>query len=176
MRGKKQREGLAVKPISSTILNSYTNNQRPSNTSAQRYNTPKQQNSSNNVIERRSNFKKGFYCRNYGKEGHFQEECYKIVGYPVGHPLHGKYQPLKPVNKSTRAVNMLVGQEDTKTQASSSHSQATSQATNSHMSARMDQLQNQLNQVLLMLQNIRTISLKVYFHPAVLRFLDSLLL
>ncbi|GJZ45031.1 cysteine-rich receptor-like protein kinase 8 [Tanacetum coccineum] len=41
-----------------------------------------------------------------GKEGHFQEECYKIVGYPVGHPLHGKYQPPKPVKKSTRAVNM----------------------------------------------------------------------
>ncbi|GJT61778.1 retrovirus-related pol polyprotein from transposon TNT 1-94 [Tanacetum coccineum] len=43
----------------------------------------------------------------YRKEGHFQEECYKIVGYPVGHPLHGKYQPPKPVNKFTRIVNMV---------------------------------------------------------------------
>nr|GEU40228.1 cysteine-rich RLK (receptor-like protein kinase) 8 [Tanacetum cinerariifolium] len=25
-------------------------------------------------------------------EGHYQEECYKIVGYPVGHPLHGPKQ------------------------------------------------------------------------------------
>ncbi|GJS33586.1 DNA/RNA polymerases superfamily protein [Tanacetum coccineum] len=27
------------------------------------------------------------------EEGHTKEECYKIVGYPVGHPLHGKYRP-----------------------------------------------------------------------------------
>nr|GEX87796.1 cysteine-rich RLK (receptor-like protein kinase) 8 [Tanacetum cinerariifolium]GEY42297.1 cysteine-rich RLK (receptor-like protein kinase) 8 [Tanacetum cinerariifolium] len=92
------------------------------------------------VAKRKSNFKKGVYDGNYGKEGHFQEEYYKIVGYPVGHPLHGKYQPPKPVNKSTRTVNMVVGQEDSKSKALSSHSQVAAETSDRHVLARMDQL------------------------------------
>ncbi|GJZ75381.1 cysteine-rich receptor-like protein kinase 8 [Tanacetum coccineum] len=103
----------------------------------------------NTSTERRSNFRKGVYYGNCGKEGHFQEECYKIMGYLVGHPLHGKYQPPKTVNKSTRAVNLVVGQEDSKAQSS----QTAVQPSDKHVSARMDQLQNQINQVLLMMQN-----------------------
>ncbi|GKC95968.1 cysteine-rich receptor-like protein kinase 8 [Tanacetum coccineum] len=135
---EKQREGLTAKPTNSTIFNTYTNHSRPST-------------SYNNSTSRKSGFRKGVYCGNCGKEGHFQEECYKIVGYPVGHPLHGKYQPPKTVNKSTRTANLVVGQEDSKPQASPS--QTAIPASDTHVSARMDQLQNQIKQVLLMLQN-----------------------
>ncbi|GJT66196.1 cysteine-rich receptor-like protein kinase 8 [Tanacetum coccineum] len=134
---KKQREGLAAKPTTSTIFNTYTNHSRPStsyNNSTPRYNTQRPQNNPNpntssdrrnsfnpnTTAERRSNFMKGVYCENCGKEGHLQEECYKIVGYLIGHPLHGKYQPPKPTHKATRTVNLVVGQEDPKTQALSS--------------------------------------------------------
>ncbi|GKD98718.1 cysteine-rich receptor-like protein kinase 8 [Tanacetum coccineum] len=68
---------------------------------------------------RRSTFRLGVICRNCNKEGHTKEECYKLVGYPVGHPLHNKYQPPQrrtttPGNQSSnsqsssRAVNMTV--------------------------------------------------------------------
>nr|GEW39468.1 protein HOTHEAD-like [Tanacetum cinerariifolium] len=58
------------------------------------------------------------------KKGHYQEECYKIVRYPVGHPLHGKYQPPKVIrptqdNRLPRIVNMTIGQDNSRPQASS---------------------------------------------------------
>ncbi|GJW59289.1 retrovirus-related pol polyprotein from transposon TNT 1-94 [Tanacetum coccineum] len=134
---EKQRERLTTKSTTSTIFNTYTNYSRTStssNNSAPRYNAQRQQNNPNpntssdrrsgfnpnTTAERRSNFKKGVYCGRCGKEGHFQEECYKLVGYPVGHPLYGKYQPPKPAHKATRTANLVVGQEDPKTQALSS--------------------------------------------------------
>jgi hypothetical protein len=52
--------------------------------------------------------------------------------------------------KSARAVNMVMGQDDTYRASTSAQVAAPSDA---HVSAMMDQLQNQLNQVLLMLQN-----------------------
>ncbi|GJU88477.1 cysteine-rich receptor-like protein kinase 8 [Tanacetum coccineum] len=162
---EKQRERLSIKSTNSTIFNTYTSHSRPStsfNSSTPRYNPQRPQNSPNpntssdnrrngfnpnTLTERKRNFRKGVYCRNYGKEGHFQEECYKIMGYLVGHPLHGKYQPPKTVKKSARIVNLVVGQEDPKAQTS----QTAIQPSDTHVSARMDLLQNQINQVLLML-------------------------
>nr|GEZ62247.1 cysteine-rich RLK (receptor-like protein kinase) 8 [Tanacetum cinerariifolium] len=96
---EKQRETSNPKHQTSTILNSYTNQARPSTSNPQRCNPPRPSTSSNNLdrrnvtvpntsYERKSTFRKGVYYGNYGKEGHYQEECYKIVGYPVGHPLH----------------------------------------------------------------------------------------
>ncbi|GKG06617.1 hypothetical protein Tco_0329586, partial [Tanacetum coccineum] len=50
-------------------------------------------------------------CQN---EGHYQSECYQLVGYPVGHPLHGKFKPRNSgQNRTTKfkpsAVNMVTG-------------------------------------------------------------------
>ncbi|GJW43204.1 cysteine-rich receptor-like protein kinase 8 [Tanacetum coccineum] len=126
---EKQREGIAPKSTSSTILNNYSNrNNAPNNHNHPKYNVPNTPNSrftpqmlTQASFERRSNFRNGVYYGNYGKEGHLQEECYKIVGYSIGHPLYRKVQPTKQF-KATKAVNM------------------------------MDQLQNQINQVLLILQ------------------------
>ncbi|GJT35500.1 retrovirus-related pol polyprotein from transposon TNT 1-94 [Tanacetum coccineum] len=70
-----------------------------------------------NQSEKRSNFRKGIICGNCCKEGHHSEECYKIVGYHVGHPLHGKYKPPSQRNNVTRSVNL------TQTSASAGNSQ-----------------------------------------------------
>ncbi|GKC58716.1 cysteine-rich receptor-like protein kinase 8 [Tanacetum coccineum] len=142
---EKQIEGSNPKHTTATILNSYKNQSRPSTSYSQRF-TPQRQSSSNNnsdmrttvnpntSFERRNAFRKAVYCGNYGKEGHYQAECYKMVGYPVGHPIHEKYQQPK-VNKPNFDNIALRTNND------------------GHVSARMDQLQNQLNQVLLMLEN-----------------------
>nr|GEV24800.1 retrovirus-related Pol polyprotein from transposon TNT 1-94 [Tanacetum cinerariifolium] len=76
----------------------------------------------------RSTFRPRVYCTNCSKEGHNNDECYKLKGYPIGHPLHGKYKP--PVARSEKS--------------STSGTDA--------VFMRMDQLQNQLNQVMLMMQ------------------------
>ncbi|GJW36219.1 cysteine-rich receptor-like protein kinase 8 [Tanacetum coccineum] len=110
---EKQREGIAPKSTSSTILNNYSNrNNAPNNHNHPKYDVPNTPNSrftpqslAQASFERKSNFRNGVYCRNCGKEGHFQEECYKIVGYPIGHPLYEKVQPTKQF-KATKAVNM----------------------------------------------------------------------
>nr|GEY64050.1 cysteine-rich RLK (receptor-like protein kinase) 8 [Tanacetum cinerariifolium] len=99
-RVEKQREDIAHKSTSSTILNSYTSKYASQNNhSYPKHNVPNTPNSrftsqrpAQTGFERRSNFRKGVYCGNYGKEGHLQEECYKIIRYPVGHPLYGKVQ------------------------------------------------------------------------------------
>ncbi|GKE66969.1 cysteine-rich receptor-like protein kinase 8, partial [Tanacetum coccineum] len=115
---EKQREGIAPKLATTMILNSYSNNYKfnaANNSNSQRYTVPNTQNSRSTSqrptqggYERRSIFKKGVYCGNYGKEGHLQEECNKIVRYPVGHPLYGKVQPAKqskPRQDYRRTVN-----------------------------------------------------------------------
>ncbi|GJR33311.1 cysteine-rich receptor-like protein kinase 8 [Tanacetum coccineum] len=97
---EKQREGIAPKSTTSIILNNYSNRNNASNNhNHSRFNvsnTPNsrftQQRPAQTNFERRSSFRKGVYCGNYGKEGHLQEECYNIVGYPIGHPLYGKDQ------------------------------------------------------------------------------------
>ncbi|GJV13453.1 cysteine-rich receptor-like protein kinase 8 [Tanacetum coccineum] len=126
---------------------SYTNLRDPS-----RNNRPQ---NINQTQPRRSTFKVGVICGNYYKEGHTKEECYKLVGFPVGHPLHNKYQP--PNKRSTtfnqpstsqsrtRAVNVTVANEDTPVEMTL--------PPDCSVTAKMDLLQNQLNQVLLMMQN-----------------------
>ncbi|GKB54695.1 cysteine-rich receptor-like protein kinase 8, partial [Tanacetum coccineum] len=101
-------------------------------------------------FERKSSFRKGVYCGNCGKEGHLQEECYKIVGYPIGHPFHGKVQPTKQF-KATNAVNMVMTQDQVPQDKASTSGKATAPLED-HVSVRMDKLQNKLNQVLFMLQ------------------------
>nr|GEW13154.1 hypothetical protein [Tanacetum cinerariifolium] len=130
---EKQREGLTVKPTTSTIFNTYTNHSRPFM-------------SFNNSAPR--------------NKGHFQEECCKLVGYLVGHPLHGKYQPPKPTHKATRTVNLVGGQEDPKTQGSSS--QATVQASDTHVLARIDQLQIKLIKFYSCYKTTKEMSLKIH--------------
>ncbi|GJV47693.1 hypothetical protein Tco_1437905 [Tanacetum coccineum] len=86
---EKQREGLSSKSTNSTIFNTYTSHSRPStsfNSVVLRYNPQRPQNSPNpntssdnkrngfnlnTLTERKSKFRKGLYCGNCGKEGHF---------------------------------------------------------------------------------------------------------
>lgn len=134
---EKQREGILPKPTISTALSAqsygpYNNNSR----------FTKQ--STHIKPSRRSNFKKGVDCDNCSKEGHLGKECYRVVGYLVGHSLHSKFKPPnKPITqelKQYRTVNMAMGQ-------------VVQNEPDNSMSARMDQLQNQLNQVMMMMQN-----------------------
>ncbi|XP_071739887.1 uncharacterized protein [Rutidosis leptorrhynchoides] len=104
-------------------------------------------NTSRTTTAGRSSFKKGIFCANCTFEGHTKEECYKLVGYPIGYPLHAKYKPPQKVNyhstsAPTKSINSVTG-NDVSTSADMA------------MSARMDQLQNQQNQVLLMMQSNR---------------------
>nr|GEX31346.1 cysteine-rich RLK (receptor-like protein kinase) 8 [Tanacetum cinerariifolium] len=102
---------------------------------------------------RRSIFKHGVYCTNCSKEGHSSDECYKLKGYPIGHPLHGKYKP--PVARSVNVndyrnakANLIQGQDSAFT---STQTESSTNGTDA-VFVRMDQLQNQLNQVMLMMQ------------------------
>ncbi|GJY75347.1 cysteine-rich receptor-like protein kinase 8 [Tanacetum coccineum] len=97
--------------------------------------------------------------------GYPKEECYKLLGYPLGHPLHNKYQPpsqrTQQANRGQRSVNMMTGDNlppmDTPLHPMNSPDQystsTTSDVAESQVHARMDLLQNQLNQVILMMQN-----------------------
>ncbi|GKA77186.1 hypothetical protein Tco_0783647 [Tanacetum coccineum] len=83
---------------------SYRNNNHP--------NTPN--NLTNRLqTEKRNTFWKGIFCGYCKKEGHPKEECYKLLGYPPGHPLHNKYQPpsqrTQQANRGQRFVNMMTG-------------------------------------------------------------------
>ncbi|GKA36964.1 cysteine-rich receptor-like protein kinase 8 [Tanacetum coccineum] len=156
---EKQREGFSFKNTSTVLSaqsnytrNSYSNNTRFDNSRFGRIYSQGESSSRNNnqgESSRRSNFKKGVI---YGKEGHTKEECYKIVGYPVGHPLHRKYKPSNQTLRNNtldnnRTVNMTMSQEN------SNELSAATTSSDAAMSARMDQLQNQLNQMNLMMQN-----------------------
>ncbi|XP_071714667.1 uncharacterized protein [Rutidosis leptorrhynchoides] len=139
---EKQRECNIVKASTSVTLSSYSNN-RTYSSSANKWNTNNSSNATSNrttnTYERKSQFKKGVFCGNCGLEGHNKEECYKIVGYPVGHPLHGKIK-LQSKPPYTKTVNSMTTNDDT-------------EPAEMAMNARMHQLQNQLNQVLLMMQS-----------------------
>ncbi|GJV07295.1 hypothetical protein Tco_1344951 [Tanacetum coccineum] len=70
-----------------------------------------------------------------------------MVGYPIGHPLHGKVKPVnKGADSKTRVVNMAVGTDRASTSGKDLNDEAT-------VFAKMDNLQNQLNQVMMILQN-----------------------
>ena len=82
-----------------------------------------------------------------------------------------KFSKLSHDNKSTKAVNMVIVQEDSKPQTASSSTQTSSHNVDHHVSTWMDQLRNQLN-----FKTTKAISLTVYSLPKVLIFLNSLLL
>ncbi|GKD57726.1 cysteine-rich receptor-like protein kinase 8 [Tanacetum coccineum] len=125
---EKQREGPIPKPPTSVIFSTFLNNQRynlnnfkgnrPTYSQGESY--ERRNYNQGEKSKRRSSFRKSVICGNCGKEGHIKEQCYKIVGYPIGHPLHGKYQPPKQQRqeyKSNRTINMAATQEDPSTQA-----------------------------------------------------------
>lgn len=103
---------------------------------------------------KKSSFKAGVICGNCNKEGHTKEECYKLVGYPIGHPLHNKYIPLqrRQYQNKPRAVHLAMGTEDTPAENTPVDSLVNLPPDYS-VTARMDMLQNQINQVLLMMQH-----------------------
>ena len=161
---EKQREGILPKPSNSAAFSTFSSGQRGYN-QGNRNNRSKfyqgessrSHYSSAETTERRSSFKKGVICGNCGKEGHNKEQCYKLVGYPVGHPLHGKYQPPSRSQRQSqeyrpnRTVNMVSSQDDTSTQTKQPQSTQPNTPSEAHFTARIDLLQNQLNQVLMMM-------------------------
>ncbi|GKE96436.1 cysteine-rich receptor-like protein kinase 8 [Tanacetum coccineum] len=106
---KKQRDFPKHHVSTPVTLNTYRN------TYNQRNNQPTNPTNPTNVTynERRNTFRKGIFCGYCKKEGHHKEECYKLLGYPPGHPLHNKYQPpsqrASSVNKGQRSVNLMIG-------------------------------------------------------------------
>ncbi|GKC65058.1 cysteine-rich receptor-like protein kinase 8 [Tanacetum coccineum] len=114
---EKQREGLLPKPATSSTFSIHSNNQRPYHTNnnyqKNSYRPNYTQGESSTQGEMRGSFKKGVIYGNYGKEGHSREQCYKLIGYPVGHPMHGKFPP-KPYKsqsqeyKPNKTVNMVL--------------------------------------------------------------------
>ncbi|GJT04902.1 cysteine-rich receptor-like protein kinase 8 [Tanacetum coccineum] len=113
--------------------------------------------------ERRGSFTKRVICGYFNKEGHKREQCYKLVGYLVGHSLHGKFPP-RPYKsqsqeyKPNRVVIMVTKKNEGTTtvqgiQANSPQTSLPNTPFETHMTGRIDQLQNQLNQDLLMMQN-----------------------
>ncbi|GJY23069.1 cysteine-rich receptor-like protein kinase 8, partial [Tanacetum coccineum] len=95
---------------------------------------------------------------NCQKEGHYQSECYQLVGYPVGHPLHGKFKPgnsgqNRTTNFKPRAVNMVTGHSVGQETNGGGDASTSGTKADDTVFAKMDSFQNQLNQVMLMLQN-----------------------
>ena len=136
-----------------TALNSYTNR---NNSTTHKPNTPSTGQTTNGT--RKTPFRKGIICTNCKTEGHYGNECYKIVGFPPGHPLHGKFIPSSQRTQQgyKGSVNMTTGNEEaTNVTQTTSMTQASTSGTNTdpYVFTRMDQIQNQLNQVLIMMQN-----------------------
>ncbi|GJW77064.1 cysteine-rich receptor-like protein kinase 8 [Tanacetum coccineum] len=114
---EKQREGMVPKPATAATFSTYTNNHRPYNNNNY-YQRPFNrsyytQRESSTQAERRSSFRKLIIYGNCNKEGYSKEGCYKTVGYPMGHPLHGKVQPKPYMSQSqeykpSRIVNIVV--------------------------------------------------------------------
>ncbi|GJV03116.1 uncharacterized mitochondrial protein-like protein [Tanacetum coccineum] len=155
---EKQRETQKQHHNSPISLNTYKTSYSPSYNTPQRNNNPIQPNTQ---PERRGTFRKGVIYGYYKKEGHFKEECYKLLGYLVGHPLHKKYLPPSQrtqLNNRPRTVNMVAGEtsnsgDPTLSQSSPLETASSSAPNETLIYAKMDQLQNQLNQVLMMMQN-----------------------
>ncbi|GKF48345.1 hypothetical protein Tco_0141596 [Tanacetum coccineum] len=150
MQEEKQREGLLLKPATSVSFSMHSNNQRSNNNYQRNYNRSNySQGESSTQGERRWSFRKRVIYGICNKEGHSREQCYKLVGYPIGHPLHGKF-PLKPYKsqsqeyKPNRAVNMVTNQDEGATvqgiQANSPQTGQPNTPFETYMTARMDQL------------------------------------
>ncbi|XP_071738636.1 uncharacterized protein [Rutidosis leptorrhynchoides] len=126
---EKQREGILPKPITPAIMSVSGN--------VKQYNHQKfTKSSSNNTAEKKSTFKAGVHCTTCYREGHTKEECYKNIGYPPGHPLHGKYQP-KQFTKGKTINSVFMDNHAEKAQTTTQANQEGS-ANNDLMTARMD--------------------------------------
>ncbi|GJV04921.1 retrovirus-related pol polyprotein from transposon TNT 1-94 [Tanacetum coccineum] len=147
---EKQRDTQKSTTYILTTLNTTTNKYKP-NFTPNKTNTP-----TPSTSVRKSPFRKGVYCKNCSKEGHYGAECYKLVGFPPGHPLHNKYIPPAQRNNQNPRVNMVSGIDEQQTKVPPNYSDpntSSSTSANPFVHSRMDQLQNQINQVLFMLQN-----------------------
>ncbi|GKA74355.1 cysteine-rich receptor-like protein kinase 8 [Tanacetum coccineum] len=136
-----------------TALNTFSTNRN--NTT--RTNTPNTT-SGQTSVTRKARFRKGVIYTNCQKEGHYGNECYKIVGFPPGHPLHGKFIPPSQRTQQfpKRSINVVVGNENAEQEMKPNPITSTSSGNNTtdpYVYTKMDQLQNQLNQMLLMMQN-----------------------
>ena len=129
-----------------TALNTYNNRNTHQ---ASKPNTPHNTTTQTSGYKR-APFRKGIMCSNCGKEGHYGNECYKIVGYPPGHPLHGKFVPQSQRGApNKRLVNAAMGNEETNEEQKTT----SNNSTDTYVYCKMDQIQNQLNQMLLMMKN-----------------------
>ncbi|GJT81637.1 cysteine-rich receptor-like protein kinase 8 [Tanacetum coccineum] len=126
---EKQRETNIPKFSSPAVMSTFNNSRYPNNQTAVPNTRQFKPNSTLNT--KRINFKPGVICGNCQKEGHYQSECYHIVGYLVGYPLHGSRQDGVSINECK-----ISG-----TQAGDA------------VFSKTDSLQMQLNQVMMMLQN-----------------------
>nr|GEW28589.1 hypothetical protein [Tanacetum cinerariifolium] len=105
---EKQREGIMPKNLGPRVALSSYSSQNSSGTSNY-YQTTSGNNG--NRQERRNTSRPGVICLNCNKEGHSKDECYKLKGYPVEHPLHGKYKPPIVKNISVpKVVNSVTRQ------------------------------------------------------------------
>ncbi|GJW27905.1 cysteine-rich receptor-like protein kinase 8 [Tanacetum coccineum] len=150
---EKQRDIPKLSLISiPTALNTFSTSRNNTRT-----NTPNTT-SGQTSVTRKAPFRKGVICTNCQKEGHYGNECYKIVGFPPGHPLHGKFIPPSQRTQQAlkRPVNVVVGTENAEQEIQPNLITSTSSVNNTtdpYVYTKMDQLQNQLNQMLLMMQN-----------------------
>ena len=131
---EKQREAVTPKHLTPTVMNTFTNPTASHNTNTAPNN--RQTRTTFTLNTRRSAFKPGGICGNYQKEGHYKSESYQLVGYPVGHPLHGKFKPgtsgqggQNRANRQNgqRTVNLVAGQsgqDNNAAETSTSGSQA----------------------------------------------------
>nr|GEV05744.1 cysteine-rich RLK (receptor-like protein kinase) 8 [Tanacetum cinerariifolium] len=115
-----QNQNLNTPIALNTYKNSYPHSYNSSQTNNP-LNHPKTQ--SNSQSKTRGTFRKGVFYGYCKKERHSKKECYKILGYPMGHPLHKKYLPPSQRTQSNnrpRIVNIIAGETSNSREPSSS--------------------------------------------------------
>ncbi|XP_071740694.1 uncharacterized protein [Rutidosis leptorrhynchoides] len=98
LRQEEKQRKIVVPKVSISAAISAQSGIRHYSTNTSKWNSNRP--SYNSTPARNSTFKKGIICCNCGLEGHTKEECYKLVGYPIGHSLHDKYRPPNKTNSS----------------------------------------------------------------------------
>lgn len=88
----------------------------------------------------RSSFKKGIHCEHCKMEGHGKENCYKLIGYPAGHPIHTRTKFVSNRGRNnSRAMNVTQSSDDSCDEGKA-------------MASSMEQLQTQVNMLMSMMQ------------------------
>lgn len=105
---EKQREGLTIKSQTPAAMSFIAQNNNYSLTTNLLHQIK--------LLPRKLVLRREFFCNYCKKEGHPKEECYKLVGYPLGHPLHGKVQPKSYDQKGNKSagptVNLAFGNDE----------------------------------------------------------------